>query len=167
MIEKLKPLLLTAAVVSAGLVLSPAQAQSTDTATMPVTITIEEACDVDTIPPTTLDFGVRGVLNTNVDSTSVISVTCTTGTVFNIGLDGGTSSDINARTMVNGAEFVGYQLYTEAGRTDIWGNTVATDTVEDTGTGVLQEFTVFGRVPPQNTPSAGVYTDNVGVTVTY
>ena len=33
--------------------------------------------------------------------------------------------------------------------------------------GAAQPLTVYGRVPPQTTPSAGVYTDTVVVTITY
>nr|WP_281033880.1 spore coat protein U domain-containing protein [Mesorhizobium sp. M4B.F.Ca.ET.049.02.1.2] len=36
-----------------------------------------------------------------------------------------------------------------------------------TGVGTAQNLTVYGRVPPQTTPSPGVYTDTVIVTVTY
>lgn len=35
------------------------------------------------------------------------------------------------------------------------------------GSGVAQTFTVHGRVPPQNTPPPGNYSDTVVVTVTY
>lgn len=163
---KFSPILLAVALVAISLVANTALAQSTVTANMPVTITIENACEISTAP-TTLDFGTHGVLSANVDSTSEIGVTCTTGAVYDIGLDGGGSGDINARVMTLGTEDVGYQLYQEAARTTVWGETVGTDTLASTGTGIEQQFTVFGRVPPQATPPAGTYTDTVLVTVTY
>jgi spore coat protein U-like protein len=58
-------------------------------------------------------------------------------------------------------------LYSNAGRTTVWGNTVGTDTVAGTGTGATQSLTVYGRVPVQSTPGAGTYTDTVITTVTY
>lgn len=162
----LKATLLATVLLAAGLVVNTAQAQTTVTDNMPVTITIQNACDISTAP-TTLDFGTQGVLNTNFDSTSTITVTCTTDAAYDIGLGGGGSGDINARVMVNGAEDVGYQLYWETGRTTVWGDTVGTDTFASTGTGTAQAFTVYGRVPTQATPPAGVYNDSVLVTVTY
>lgn len=161
----MKTIPLAAALVSVGLVFAPAHAATVD-AQMPVTITIANACEISTAP-TTLDFGSHGVLSANVDNTSTISVTCTTDAPYDIGLDGGGSGDINARTMTLGTDEVGYQLYQAAARTTPWGDTVGTDTVSDTGTGSEQQFTVFGRVPPQTTPPAGTYTDTVTVTVTY
>lgn len=156
---------LTTALIAAGLTFSTAQA-ATVSDTMPVTITIENACEISTAP-TTLDFGTHGVLSANVDSTSTISVTCTTAAAYNIGLNGGTSGVVNARTMLNGTDSVGYQLYQEATRTSVWGDTVGTDTLASTGTGTEQQFTVFGRVPAQSTPPAATYNDTVTVTVTY
>lgn len=165
--RKLKLIPLAGALLAAGLMAAAAQAQSV-TDTMDVTITIQDACEISTAP-TTLDFGTHGVLSANVDSTSTISVTCTTDAAYNIGLDGGDSGDINARVMgqSSGTNTVGYQLYTESGRATVWGNTVGTDTVASTGTGTEQEFTVYGRVPPQATPPADTYNDTVTVTVSY
>ena len=161
----MKPTLLIAAMVAAGLSFSTAQS-ATVTANMPVQIIIQNACEI-TLAPTLLDFGTHGVLSANIDSSSVLTVTCTTGALYDIGLNGGASGDINARTMTNGTDFVGYQLYQEAARTTVWGNTVGTDTATKVGTGTVQQFAVYGRVPPQPTPSAGTYLDTVTVTVTY
>lgn len=161
----MKPLLMTAAMVAAGLTVTGAQA-GTVTANMPVQIIIQNACAI-TVAPTLLDFGTQGVLNANFDSTSDMSVTCTTGAVYDIGLNGGASGSVAARTMTNGTAFVGYQLYQEAGRTTVWGDTVGTDTQQRTGTGTVEVVTVYGRVPPQTTPIAGTYLDTVLVTVTY
>jgi len=161
----IKPRLLTTTMVVAGLTFASAHA-ATVTDTMPVTITIENACEIST-SPTTLDFGTQGVLSSNVDSTSTLSVTCTTSAPYNIGLDGGASGNVNARTMTDGTDFVGYQLYQEAARTNVWGDTIGTNTVASSGTGSAQQFTVYGRVPPQTTPPAGTYNDSVTVTVTY
>ncbi|WP_352442717.1 MULTISPECIES: spore coat protein U domain-containing protein [unclassified Mesorhizobium] len=50
-------------------------------------------------------------------------------------------------------------LYKDSDRTQPWGDSSTPgSTVAGTGNGVMQNFTVFGRVPPQTTPSAGVYT---------
>ena len=155
------------ALAAFGLVLGSAQAQ-TVTNTMPVRITIQDACNVSTVAPTTLDFGTQGPLVANVDQTSTITVTCTTGALYDVGLDdGGGNAGINARRMINGAEDVAYQLYSDSGRTAVWGEAVGTDTVSGTGNGLAQTLTVYGRVPAQTTPPANVYNDSVTVTVSY
>jgi spore coat protein U-like protein len=56
-------------------------------------------------------------------------------------------------------------LYRDSARTQVWGNTPATDTVN--GTGALQTITVYGCVIPQTTPAAGTYTSNVLATITF
>lgn len=163
----LKVILLATVLVAAGIVATPAALAATVTNTMPVTITIQNACNVSSVAPTTLNFGTQGPLASAVNQTSTITVTCTSGAPYNIGLDGGGSGNINARVMKNGTNTVGYQLYSNAGMTTVWGNTVGTNTVTGTGTGSAQAFTVYGQVPAQTTPPAGAYTDTVNVTVTY
>jgi len=134
-------------------------------------ITIQNTCAL-TTAPTSLSFGTQGVLVANVDTTSTIKVTCTTGADFDIGLDAGanesSADDVDTRRMTDGSShYVSYNMYTTAGRTTVWGNTVDTSTVGSTGTGAEQSFTVYGRVPVQTTPQAGNYADTVTVTVTY
>jgi len=61
-----------------------------------------------------------------------------------------------------------YGLYKDIDRTQPWGDaSTPGSTVSGTGSGANQTLTVYGRVPPQTTPSAGVYADTVVVTVTY
>ena len=162
----LKSTLLATALVTAGFALSNAQA-ATSTATMPVTITIQNACNVSSVSPTTLNFGTQGPLTAAVNQTSTITVTCTSGAPYNIGLDGGSSANVNARVMVNGTNSVGYQLYSNSSHTTVWGNTIGTNTVPGTGNGTTQAYTVYGQVPAQTTPPAGTYNDTINVTVTY
>jgi spore coat protein U domain-containing protein, fimbrial subunit CupE1/2/3/6 len=158
--------LATAVLVTFGLA-STSAFSATVTNTMPVRITIQNACNIATTAPTTLDFGTQGPLVANIDQTSTISVTCTTGAPYNVGLDGGGAGNINARRMINGVNTVSYQLYSNSARTSVWGTTIGTDTVAGNGNGTSQTLTVYGRVPPQTTPPAAVYNDTVNVTVTY
>ena len=69
--------------------------------------------------------------------------------------------------MKAGSETISYQLYRDAARTLVWGNTLNTDTKGGTGAGTTQNHDVFGRVPAQTTPSPGTYTDTIVVTVEY
>jgi spore coat protein U-like protein len=116
-----------------------------------------------------IDFGTHGVLASNVDAAGQLGVRCTGGTPYTVGLDGGLSGGPpTARRLTKGSEFITYGLYRDAGRTQPWGDLSLPATVAaGTGTGAVQNFTVFGRVPPQATPSAGAYADTIAVTVTY
>jgi spore coat protein U-like protein len=88
---------------------------------------------------------------------------------YNVGLDAGTSSGatINARKMASGANSLNYQLYSDAARSTIWGNTTGTDTVTGSGTGLAVDHTVFGAVPAAQLVPAGDYADTITVRVYY
>ena len=140
---------------------------ATATGSFTVQVTIAATCVVTSA--SNLNFGTQGVLAANVDQTSTINVTCTNTTPYNIGLDKGVNgASVTTRQMKSaGPALINYSLFSDAGRTVNWGNTVGTDTVAATGTGSAQPFTVFGRIPPQVSPLAAVYTDTITVTVTY
>ena len=116
-----------------------------------------------------LDFGLAGVLNTNIDTSNRIRVRCTAGLPYTIGLDNGSSGGTGptSRLMVNGANSVTYGIYRNNARTLPWGNTIGVNTLAGIGTGGDQNYRAYGRVPPQTTPAPGTYTDTVTVTVTY
>lgn len=114
-----------------------------------------------------LDFGPHGVLSANVDANGGIDVTCTPGTNYAIGLNGGLSgAPPTQRQMKQGSQVVFYGLYRNMARSLAWGNG-AGETLAGTGTGALQNLPVYGRVPAQTTPSPGLYADTIVVTVTY
>ncbi len=140
---------------------------ATTTTTFSVQMTITSACTINSA--SALNFGSSGVIAANVDQTSTIQVQCTNSTPYNIGLNAGTGTGatVAVRKMTNGANTINYSLYSDAGRTTVWGDTVGTDTVSATGSGAAQSYTVYGRVPAQTTPAAAVYTDTITVTVTY
>jgi spore coat protein U-like protein len=155
-----------AAAIAASLGSGAAVAAETTT-TFGVQIAIEAACTVSADP--LLDLSTVGLLNSAVDSTADLTVLCTDGVAYNIGLNAGANGGgvTLARAMVNGTDDVTYDLFSDVGRSTHWGNTILVNTVASTGTGANQTFTVYGRVPVQDTPPAGTYTDTVTVTVTY
>ncbi|SAL35077.1 secreted pili protein involved in motility and biofilm formation [Caballeronia terrestris] len=142
---------------------------ATRTTTFSVTLTLQNDCQ---IAANTLNFGNSGVIATNIDQTTTLSVTCTNGAPYNVGLDAGSvGGSTVANRLLGGtgtpAPTVAYQLYRDAARSLIWGQTVGTDTQSGTGTGAAQTLTVYGRVAPQNTPAAGTYSSTVTATVTF
>lgn len=114
-----------------------------------------------------INFGNQGVLDSNVDAAGGLVVTCTPGTAYNVGLNNGLSgTGPTARRMTLGGQAVVYGLYKDTTRSQPWGNSGA-ERVPGTGSGATQSLPVYGRVPPQQTPTPGTYTDTVVVTVTY
>ena len=121
-----------------------------------------------TVAATDINFGSQGILAANIDTTGSVSVSCTSGTAYNVGLDDGHQNAGPAgRAMALGASRVGYGLYRDGARSLQWGNTIGTNTAGATGSGSAQPLTIYARVPPQITPPAGTYQDIIVVTVTY
>jgi spore coat protein U-like protein len=155
------------AALSAFLALADRSQAATATSTFAVQVAITATCTINSA--STLNFGSVGVLSANTDQTSTIQVQCTNTTPYNVGLDAGTGTGatVATRKLTSGGNTVNYSLFSDAGRTTVWGNTIGTDTVAGTGNGAAQSFSVFGRIPAQSTPAPGSYADTITVTVTY
>lgn len=140
---------------------------ATTTSTFDVQMTIQAQCIINST--SLLDFGTQGVLSAAVDQSATLAVQCTNTTDYNIGLSAGIGSgaSVATRKMTNGAATINYTLYSNAGRTTVWGETIGTNTVSATGNGASQSYTIYGRVPAQTTPAANAYSDTITVTVTY
>jgi spore coat protein U-like protein len=122
-----------------------------------------------TVSAATLNFGSTGVLQSALDASGSISVTCTNAAPYTISLDGGLSgaTDPAQRKMTRASEEITYGLYQNAARTQPWGDNIGQNTASSTGSGLTQTLTVYGRVPAQATPSPGNYSDTVVVTLNY
>lgn len=140
---------------------------ATATTTFQVQMQITASCIINSAG--NLIFPSTGVIAANVDATSTLSVQCTNTTPYNISLDAGAGSGATtaARKMTSGGNTITYSLYSDSGRTTLWGDVIGTNTVASAGTGAAQIFTIYGRVPPQTTPAPATYTDTINVTVTY
>jgi spore coat protein U-like protein len=139
---------------------------STATTSFSISASVAATCR---IAASTLDFGNVGVLASNHDASTNLGPTCTNGTPYSIGLDGGLfgAADPTQRRMTKAAESVIYGLYRDAARSLPFGNTIGTDTLSGVGSGQTQSVLVYGRVAPQTTPIPGTYTDTVVATITY
>ncbi len=140
---------------------------ATATTSILVSATILQSCAITALP---LAFGLYDpTSSTPHDGSTTVSVICTTGTPFNIGLNagGGSGATVASRKMTFGANLLNYTLYQDANRTSLWGQTIGSDTVAGTATGLLTNFTVYGRIPAQQAAPTGIYTDTVTVTLTY
>ncbi|MEH6490177.1 spore coat U domain-containing protein [Hyphomonas oceanitis] len=141
---------------------------ATDTDTFDVTVTVIAACDISAADH---DFGTYDALSpTPLDSTSTISVTCTSGASYSVALNAGTTGGgtIPSRLMTDGSNTLSYNLYTNAGYGTVWGDgTGGSAEVTGTGSGASQNLTVYGRMPAGQGEPAGDYSDTVTATITY
>jgi len=152
-------------------VAAPVLAASPASNTFQVTATIASSC---TVSGSALNFG--GSIDplataTPIDATSTLSVVCTNTTPYtvalNAGVNAGGASNFSTRRMKSGSNTLGYQLYLDAGRSTVWGDGTASSTSSGTGTGSVQNLTIYGRLPSLANVVPGAYTDTVTVTVSY
>lgn len=127
--------------------------------------------DVCAVSASNLAFGTYSPISGSaLDGTSTITVTCTLGTPYNVRLSAGAhGGSVSTRQMLraSGTELLDYYIYRDAGRTQNWGLTDNTDTLTSAGTGVLQNHTVYGRIPASVNVPIGSYSDTVTVIVNY
>jgi len=110
--------------------------------------------------------------NSTVDVTGTITVTCTSGTAYHIGLNAGNTpgATVNNREMFGGnggQNTLGYQLFSDAARAINWGDSAGTNWVSGTGNGTAQPYTIYARIPANQFSSpSGSYTDTITASIT-
>ena len=164
-----------AGVLLAGLCFGPAQAASS-TANLTVSITVTASCSINaatlTFPSTASDVLAAGA----VDGATTVSVTCTNQSPYAIGMGLGANANGTQRRVNNGSGvYLDYNLYTNAGRTNLWSTEVPASPTScptantcflGTGTGAAQSVDIYGRVPAASS-IAGTFTDTVLMTIVY
>ena len=160
------------ALLAAGLIVASASTfAATATTTFQVTANVSASC---TVSAATLAFGAVNPASTQTDGATTITVNCTKNTAYTVGLNAGvtTGATIAQRLMANGTDTMQYNLYTDAARSIVWGNSATAPTwVSGTGAGLgtAQTLNVYGRVAAGQTNLAqGSYSEpTITVTVTY
>jgi spore coat protein U-like protein len=159
-------------VLSAGvlLALSGAALADSKSTSFQVSANVQGNCIIGATPLNFGNFNGQNVL----DGSSTVSVRCTDDLPYSVALDGGAEGNTAARKMSGAGGQLDYQLYSDAGRNTVWGNTPADD-VDDVGEGlgVANEIdhTVYGRIPiTAGNEAAKVgadYVDTILVTITF
>ena len=154
-----------------GLVLgmaAPALAQ-TATANLSVTATVAKNCSITTTP---VAFGsydpVVANATTPLDGSGTVVVTCTKGAGTRIDLGLGANASGAVRRMSGGTDFLTYELYTDTGRSTVWGSGAgAGQTIAAAPNKNPRTFTVYGRVPAGQDVGAASYADTVVATINF
>lgn len=138
---------------------------STSSHSFTVKTTVAPSC---TISATAMAFGTYA--GSVLDSSSIITVTCTNTTPYNISLNEGLASAATVtsrKMMLSGANLLAYTLTSDAARTVNWGQTIGTDTVAGTGNGTAQALTIYGRIAAGQLVTPGSYADTIIATISY
>jgi spore coat protein U-like protein len=157
------------------LALGPLSAVATTvTGSLTVTMTITAGCTI-TSPTLTFPSTVGTALTAAaVPASTTVSVTCTNGSPYTIGMGQGGNYTTSNR-MVSSGNYIPYGLFVDAALTHPWTTganpttcTTSNDCSIGTGTGSAQTITIYGNVPIMAVaPTVGTYTDTVVMTVTY
>jgi len=106
--------------------------------------------------------------NSPLNSSGTIKVRCSPGnTNYTVSLNNGLYGPIANRRMQSSTsnQHLNYNLYTDATYSTVWG--------DGTGGGVVvsgnqnTDYTVYGRIPPQQDVGVGAYSDVITVTVAF
>lgn len=113
-----------------------------------------------------LAFGNYDVFNSvSTNGTGTINVSCDAPTNYTIALSAGQGT-FAARTMMNGRNPLGYNMYSNLSYTTVWGDGSA-GTVTVTGITATPTQTVYGRIPAQQNLPIGNYSDNIMMTLSF
>jgi spore coat protein U-like protein len=138
------------------------------------------ACSGATTPVAFAAYNVFGA--GNVDSTGTVVVTCSkvvgdpSGGItvnYEVELGTGSSGNVTQRTMLSGANTLNYNLYTNNARSQLWGNGInapsvsASFSLSNATPSRNRSHTVYGRIPPLQDATVGLYGDNILVTIQY
>jgi len=150
------------AIIMAGLAMLVSSMACMQPATA-ITIGGAGTCSVNT---TAVHFGLYWG-NAPLVSTGSITPSCSnSNTAVRISLNGGGSGQPTYRYLRSGAHTITYNLYTDAGHTQIWGDGTAGTVQVNMTVGAAQlSRQVYALAPAGQTVAPGSYTDTVLVTV--
>jgi len=135
------------------------------TANMAVSADVSTVCTLDATP---LAFGEMALTGAT-PGTATLSVTCTGGGAYTVGLGNGLHNVAAQRNLVSGANVLAYDLFKDIGHATRWGDAGA-GLVSGTGNAAEQNLTVYGQITTGQALVSGngtPYTDTILVTLTY
>ncbi len=170
--SNLKKLIVSAIAIGSTIVGTHINAERANSI-MNVSVSVKHSCSMNT---TSMAFGTYDGVVANasnaLEATATVISTCTSGAealiTMNAGASAGSgSADAPVRRMTAGpGKYLDYQVYSDAARDTVWGNTIPTG-VALTGTGVPQSLIVYGSIPSAQVVPEGDYSDQIYVTISY
>ena len=130
-----------------------------------VTARAEADC---TISTTSVAFGSYDVFSaTPRDATGTVQIDCAPRENIQVTLSPGSSSGFNPRTLRSGSNILTYNLFRNAGHTQIWGDGSAGTSTSSANNVRNTTLTVYGRVPAAQDAAVGNYADTIVATVIF
>jgi spore coat protein U-like protein len=164
--QLMKSLLLAGAAVAILAIASPAAAQN-----ITVSANVQERCTFN-VANALFAFGEYDPTSGTDLDLDVASLTyrCNRGADFTIDISaGGDGVAGGLRDMENqttAGEYLSYQLYSDAGRTTVWGSGAGNNVALVSPSANLQTVNIYGRIPAGQDALVGAYQDIVTVTFT-
>lgn len=159
--------LATLAILVAGV--SPVMAQQQLSGNLDVRANVVSNCRLTMTP---LDFGAYDPLGShqtsNLETTATVALMCTPNSQVTIDVDRGINNGISGlttRAMAAGSTQLGYEIFRDAARTQLWGTGADALHFISRRAASSLEFTVYARIPAGQEVSAGTYTDVLTATV--
>lgn len=133
--------------------------------------TVVAACSVTSAAAVNLGSSITAA-SLPLTGSSAIVVNCTNGAGYDIGLTPGSANSDGTGVLTNAADgsTIAYGLFQLNSYSGAFGNTVGTNTVHGTGSGVDQTTTAYVKTASSGSEAhlaVGTYTDTVTVTVTF
>ncbi|WP_110669850.1 spore coat U domain-containing protein [Salinicola halophilus] len=147
--------------------------QGTATSTINLTLTISPDC---LIQAPDVDFGSAPLVAGFQPITQTISVRCTKGQSYSVGIGDGLHAAGSQRRMAAGGDYLAYQIYQGVNSPNRWGNSggarrasTSAEINPGVGTGITaQGFTYRAEIlPNQTTPPPGAYSDTLVVDIAF
>ena len=170
--KSIKSLIAAASIFSMTAIYGPASATTTLPTPMLISATVLTTCIAGIGTPIVL-AGIGG--GSGLTGSGAVVVTCTIGTPYDVLLDQGANASAGAaptqRLLKNllSSSTMTYGLYQDATYTTPWGNTVGTNTLHKTASGLIDTWNVYIKVDSTSASAApaGSYADTVQVSVQY
>jgi spore coat protein U-like protein len=143
-----------------------AHAQATETLT--IEATVPRSCNISALP---MMFGTVALRNPRADAQASVIVQCTPGVAYTVTMNEGLHAAGTQRRMENplangSREYLDYEIYRDAARTQRWGGTAATGVSGVAPAAPQVVLTAYGRTAGRRS-AAGAYNDLVTVTVSF
>jgi spore coat protein U-like protein len=128
------------------------------------------------VTATTVAFGLyspSAAVGTTSNGTVTVACTVILGATlpsFTVALSAGTNGQFAPRQLNFGSARLNYNLYTSASYATVWGDgggLTATQSYASSQALASTAFTAYGVIPPSQFVAAGLYSDEITVTVTY
>lgn len=138
--------------------------------TMQLNLTVTNDCI--TINAPNVNFGSAPLVKNFPAISQAVSITCTKGSSYTVGINNGSYANGNVRNMASGNNRLSYEIYKASTinrwgsvGTERWASSASSSTSSD---GLLRTYNYTARVlPTQSTPPAGTYTDTVVVDIAF